>query len=166
MISTNFISATKKFSSYEYETHIPAPYIRKTFDIINEIDSAKITICGLGFYELFINGKRITKGLLAPYISNPDDILYYDEYDLTELLLKDKNAGVLTYCGGDYENASCVLSGGNTMEEYAAKLFYNLRVFDEYGVDKIFAEFNEEAGIGVAVKNRLFKAAGNNVIRV
>lgn len=107
MISTNFISATKKFSSYEYETHIPAPYIRKTFDIINEIDSAKITICGLGFYELFINGKRITKGLLAPYISNPDDILYYDEYDLTELLLKDKNAigimlgnGMLNCFGG------------------------------------------------------------------
>lgn len=85
---------------------------------------------------------------------------------IQKTLLKDKNAGVLTYCGGDYENASCVLSGGNTMEEYAAKLFYNLRVFDEYGVDKIFAEFNEEAGIGVAVKNRLFKAAGNNVIRV
>lgn len=92
MFSTNFIAATKEYSSYEYETHVPAPYIRKTFEIKKEVDSAKITICGLGFYELFINGKRITKGLLAPYISNPDDILYYDEYDLTQLLINDKNA--------------------------------------------------------------------------
>ena len=85
MFSTNFIAATKEYS--EYWSHVPAPYLRKTFTKKAELESAKITICGLGFYELFINGKRITKGLLAPYISNPDDILYYDEYDLKDLLL-------------------------------------------------------------------------------
>ena len=92
MLSTNFIAATKAFSSYEYETHVPAPYIRKTFESKSVIASAKITICGLGFYELFINGERITKGLLAPYISNPDDILYYDKYEITDLLKENKNA--------------------------------------------------------------------------
>ena len=76
------------------------------------------------------------------------------------------NSGVMTYKGGDYDNAKCVISAGNTMEEYAAKLFYNLRVFDEYGVEKIFAEFTEEDGIGTAVKNRLYKAAGNKITRV
>ena len=91
MFSTNFISATEKFSSYDYETHIPAPYIRKTFETKNNIKTAKITICGLGFYDLYINGKRITKGILAPYISNPDDILYYDEYDLIENVVVGKN---------------------------------------------------------------------------
>lgn len=96
MFSKKFISATKEYSSYEYETHVAAPYIRKTFEINNEVEFTKITICGLGFYELFINGKKITKGLLAPYISNPDDILYYDEYDLTALLNEGKNAiGIL-----------------------------------------------------------------------
>lgn len=35
-----------------------------------------------GFYELYINGQRCTKGRLAPYISNPDDLVYYDEYTL------------------------------------------------------------------------------------
>ncbi len=91
MLSTNFIAATKEFTSYEYETHIPAPYIRKTFEINEDVKSSKITICGLGFYELYINGNRITKGLLAPYISNPDDILYYDEYDLAGSIAKGKN---------------------------------------------------------------------------
>ncbi len=74
--------------------------------------------------------------------------------------------GVLTYKGGDYSDAICVLSGGNTMEEYASSLFYNLRVFDEYSVSKVYAEFNDEDGIGVAVKNRLYKAAGNKITKV
>ena len=90
MFSRKFIAATKAYS--EYWSHIPAPYLRKNIEVKSEIESAKITICGLGFYELFVNGKRITKGLLAPYISNPNDILYYDEYDLKNLLLKGKNA--------------------------------------------------------------------------
>lgn len=90
MFSRKFIAATKEYTNYW--SHIPAPYLRKNLEIKSEIENAKITICGLGFYELFVNGKRITKGLLAPYISNPDDILYYDEYDLKDLLLKGKNA--------------------------------------------------------------------------
>lgn len=85
---------------------------------------------------------------------------------IQEALSREPNAGVLTYKGGDYDLAVCVLSGGNTMEEYAASLFYNLRVFDEYKVSKVYAEFMEEQGIGVAVKNRLFKAAGNKITRV
>ena len=107
MFSTNFISATKNFSSYEYNTHVPAPYIRKTFEIKGDVKTAKISICGLGFYDLYINKKRITKGLLAPYISNPDDILYYDEYDLKDELNLGKNAigiilgnGMLNCIGG------------------------------------------------------------------
>ena len=90
MFSKKFIAATKEYS--EYWSHVPAPYLRKVFSVKSKVESAKITICGLGFYDLFINGKRITKGLLAPYISNPDDILYYDEYDLSGLIEDGKNA--------------------------------------------------------------------------
>ncbi|MBQ8782633.1 MAG: family 78 glycoside hydrolase catalytic domain [Clostridia bacterium] len=87
--STKFISATKKYNTY-FE-HIPAPLFRKAFEIEKDIDSAEITICGLGFYKLYINGKDITKGMLAPYISNPDHILYYDSYNIAPLLKKGKN---------------------------------------------------------------------------
>ncbi len=92
MFSTNFIAATKAFSDYAFNSHVPAPYIRKTFTLEKKTVKAQITICGLGFYKLFINGKHVTKGLLAPYISNPDHILYYDTYDLTDLLTEGKNA--------------------------------------------------------------------------
>ena len=105
MFSTDFISATKKFCSYK--EHVPAPYMRKSFFVSDVVDTAEITICGLGFYRLFINGKDITKGLLAPYISNPDHYLYYDKYDLKEHLTQGENVlgimlgnGMLNCLGG------------------------------------------------------------------
>lgn len=75
-----FICATREISTLD--RHIPAPYFRKSFVSDCEAE-AHIIISACGFYELYINGRNITKGALAPYISNPDHIVYYDEYDVT-----------------------------------------------------------------------------------
>ena len=84
-----FIKATEDYCSRE--KHIAAPYIRRSFELDFSPEKAEISICGLGFYCLYINGQEITKGYLAPYISNPDDICYYDTYDIADLLVKGKN---------------------------------------------------------------------------
>ena len=76
-----------------------------------------------------------------------------------------KIAGVLTMYGADYDNA-LILSAGNTNKEYAKNLFSALREFDELGVEVVFAEFSEKDGYGLAVKNRLYKAAAQRVIHV
>ena len=106
MFSTKFVSATRDYSTFE--KMVPAPYLRKSFEIGALPTAASVTICGLGFYELYVNGTRITKGLLAPYISNPDDILYYDRYDVKPLLKTGRNViaillgnGMLNCPGGD-----------------------------------------------------------------
>ena len=70
--------------------HTPAPYFRYKFEN-NGLISSKLAISGLGFYRLFINGKEITKGLLSPYISNLDHIIYYDVYDLAPYLTSGAN---------------------------------------------------------------------------
>ncbi|MBQ7725602.1 MAG: family 78 glycoside hydrolase catalytic domain [Clostridia bacterium] len=75
----NFIAATEEYNTLE--KHIPAPYIRKSFSS-KTATVGKLTIAVCGFYELFFNGQKITKGFLAPYISNPDDIVYTDTYDV------------------------------------------------------------------------------------
>ena len=88
MLSTKFISSRTDYTTFFKP--IPSPYFRKSF-VIEDISNAELTICGLGFYELYINGKRITKGYFAPYISNPDDLLYYDKYDLTPYISQGEN---------------------------------------------------------------------------
>lgn len=86
---------------------------------------------------------------------------------IKELLAKNsgKIAGVLTMDDADYDNA-VILSAGATNKEYAKNLFWALREFDELGVEIIFAEFCEKDGFGLAVKNRLYKAAAQRVIHV
>ena len=102
MFSEKFICAGYDYTTYTF--HVPAPYFRKTFEIDGEVKKCVITLTGLGFYELYVNGQRLTKGILAPYISNPDDLVYYDEYDITECLVPGKNVlGIML--GNGMQNA-------------------------------------------------------------
>ena len=59
---------------FTLKTTPPAPYIRKAFGLDFKPTYAKIRITTNGFYRLFINGKEITKRVLAPYISNSDEV--------------------------------------------------------------------------------------------
>ena len=76
----SFIRASEAYNTFEH--HVPAPYLRRAFQIDHEA-KANVIITALGFYELYLNGERITKGRLAPYISNPDDLVYCDTYEVT-----------------------------------------------------------------------------------
>ena len=101
--SSKFIQRGKLFCTFE--NNVPAPLLRKVFEIDKPFKKAEITVCGLGFYELYVNGVNVTKGKLAPYISNPDHILYYDNYDITARLTKGKNAVGLILGNGFLNNA-------------------------------------------------------------
>ena len=79
---------------------------------------------------------------------------------------KSDKVGVFSYGNGVFENAFCVINAGQDMKEYARGLYFNLRQFDSLGATKVYAQFRCEDGIGIAVKNRLFKAAGNDIIYV
>lgn len=86
---------------------------------------------------------------------------------IAELLAQahEKKTGVLTMYDSSYP-ADLILSAGNNNQEYAQRLFSHLRRFDEFGIEIVFAEFCEQDGYGLAVRNRLYKAAGNHVIKV
>ena len=80
----------------DFDSPVAAPYFRKEFRLSFVPRTAEITICGLGFYELSVNGINITKGPMAPYISNPDDVCYYDHYEVTPYLREGENViGIL-----------------------------------------------------------------------
>lgn len=75
------------------------------------------------------------------------------------------SCGVLCYNGCTFDCAA-VLYAGEDNRSYAAQLFDSLRRFDELGIKKVYAQFRDDDGYGLAVRNRLFKAAGGNVIHV
>ncbi len=98
----HFIHAETIYSTMEKQ--VPAPYFRRTFQVEEKLKDAKIQICGLGFYELHINGVNITKGHLAPYRSNHDDYLYYDEYDIGKYISEGPNV-IAILLGNGMQNA-------------------------------------------------------------
>ncbi|MBR3691637.1 MAG: family 78 glycoside hydrolase catalytic domain [Clostridia bacterium] len=92
-----------------------APYMRKVFTT-PAADHAELTICGLGHFEGFINGARISEDLFAPAVSDyeprPERAceerfgeetghrVYVMRYDVTELLREGENClGVRLYPG-------------------------------------------------------------------
>ena len=97
----SFIYAGPAFSAPEQP--VPAPYFRRQFRLERVPEQAELLICGIGFYELYVNGQRITRGHLAPYISSPDVAVYYDSYDITPLLKIGENVlGV--WLGNGFQN--------------------------------------------------------------
>ncbi len=66
-----------------------------------------------------------------------------------------------------YVGATVISLGDRgTPNSIAANLFYSLREFDKKMIQIILAEAVEEIEIGVAIMDRMYKAAGNKVIHV
>ena len=92
-------------AGYEYadiERFVAAPFFRKLFTALKTV-RAEIVIGAAGFYRLFVNGKDITKGELAPYISNPDDLVYYDNYDVSDYINEGENI-IAVLLGNGFQN--------------------------------------------------------------
>lgn len=74
------------------EREEPAPIFRKAFTLTGNIKSAHAYVSGLGYYELYLNGKKIGKNMLDPAFTAYDKTVLYTTYDITDLLKDDANA--------------------------------------------------------------------------
>ncbi len=99
-MNKKFICASKERCTFEQ--FVSAPYLRKSFDLEEIPRRAEISVCGLGFYKLYINGRDITKGALAPYISNPNHLCYYDTYEIADYLRQGENVIAILLGNGFY----------------------------------------------------------------
>ena len=70
--------------------------VRKEFTAPKRIAEATAYICGLGHYELSINGQKVGDGEFTPLWSDYHKTVYYNAFDVTKQLKKGENAlGVL-----------------------------------------------------------------------
>ena len=66
--------------------------LRKTFTVSKPVARATAYICGLGYYELFLNGVRVGDHVLDPAWTRYDFQAEYVTYDITTNLLQGANA--------------------------------------------------------------------------
>ena len=79
-----------------------AGYFRSAVSIEKKIKSAEAFICGLGYYELYLNGEKVGDHVLDPAPSNYDKQAYYVNYDITEQVKSGKNAFGIILGNGFY----------------------------------------------------------------
>lgn len=100
----------------------PAPLLRKTFSVSKDVASARAYVTGLGFFELYLNGKKVGEDVMVPnvtayakrpgleknYISLPDNFkeyrVMYLSYDIKDMLKKGENA-IGAILGNGFYNA-------------------------------------------------------------
>ena len=76
--------------------------LRREFLVRAGLSRALVNVCGLGHYEMTLNGARVGRGLLTPGWTDYDKTGLYDSYDVTASLLPGANAVGLLLGNGMY----------------------------------------------------------------
>lgn len=95
-----FIAKGKEYNTIQ--KHINAPFFKRVFDFAFN-GKSKIKIAVVGLYRLFLNGEELNTGKFSPYLSNPDEVVFYDVYDVTGKL-KEKNNVLCILLGNGFVN--------------------------------------------------------------
>ena len=89
----------------EFSLYDPIPLFRREFELTEDVREARIFVQSPGFAEYYINGKRITDDIFISAVSDYGKILWFNEYDVTDLLKKGRNTvGVIV--GNGFFNES------------------------------------------------------------
>ena len=76
--------------------------LRREFPVRARLRRALASVCGLGHYEMTVNGARVGTGLLTPGWTAYDKTCLYDTHDVTPLLRMGANAVGLVLGNGMY----------------------------------------------------------------
>ena len=79
-----------------------APYLRKTFSLSKPVKEAYLAICGLGYFESYLNGKKTGDDVLSPGFTEYDKADLYCVYDVKALVKPGKNALAVVLGNGWY----------------------------------------------------------------
>jgi alpha-L-rhamnosidase len=149
----------------------PAPFFRKAFTIAKKIKKATVYVSGLGFYELYINGKKIGEQVLAPAVTNYDQrllkkLLYpyddqstqrvlYNTFDVTNNITEKNNAVGILLGNGWYNQRDRTVEG--TLWYDLPKVIFQLELTYTDGTTSTIASDNTwKTTTGPLIKDGIF----------
>ena len=129
----------------EMNTRLAARYLRKEFDVAAKVKEAKLYISGVGLYEAFINGNEIgSDEYFKPTVSDYDKTVYFNTYDVTDILHKGTNTigvrlGAGRYTGLRHNSIPRDRDGSRQFRHYGVpKLTAQLEVMYKDGTCDVF----------------------------
>lgn len=112
-------------------TRLAARYLRKPFTAGKQVKRAMLYISGLGNFEAYLNGDKVSDDVFAPTVSWYPERVYYNVYDVTSLAKKGENLLAVKLGNGRYFG----------MRESATQLF---------GLPRLLAQLEVEYGDGTS----------------
>ncbi|MFC4777898.1 L-threonylcarbamoyladenylate synthase [Paenibacillus sp. GCM10023252] len=106
------------------------------------------------------------QGMMEVVLGSPEQTVLYIRSKAAQAQASGYKTGILAFNehAAGYEADLIIEAGSLERLEEAAHLLYDaLREFDKQGIQMIWAEGCEPEGIGMALMNRMLKAAGNRV---
>jgi len=71
---------------------ISAPLLRREFRVNKPVKSAVVFVCGLGYYEMHLNGEKVGDHVLDPGTTDYYHRVLYATYDVTDRMKRGENA--------------------------------------------------------------------------
>jgi alpha-L-rhamnosidase len=131
----------------------PMPLFKKQFKSAKTIASARLYISGLGYYEAYLNDKKIGDNVLDPGFTAYRKQVLYTTYDITDLLQKDNNTLGIMLGNGWYNPLPLRLFGR-----------FNLRDFQQTGRPivkaQILMRYSDGSSETIATDNTWQTASG------
>ena len=129
--------------------------LRKEFTTDKKISDAVIYISGLGHYELTLNGKKLGESQFDPLWSDYDKTVYYNTYNVTDLLEKENAIGVLL--GNGFYNQQ----GGRYVKMQVSfgppTLFFRMDIaYDDGSIKQIVSDKNWKYSLSPIVFNDMY----------
>jgi alpha-L-rhamnosidase len=120
----------------------PAPYLRHTFALHGRVKRATAYVCGLGYYELHLNGHKVGDHVLDPGYTRYDRRALYVTYDVTHQLQTGENAvGILLGTGWQNVHTRAVWYFDKAPWRAAPKALLELRVeYEDGGAETIVTD--------------------------
>ena len=149
---------------------LSAPIIVKNI-FVKDLSSAKIDISGLGYYELFINGRRVSNEYFKPAVSDyaerdfsnylyplsdkTSHTIYYNTYDISKYFIKGENSIAIMLGNGFYRQTKR-LAEGETKFGDELLLRFEIKLVEDNNVCVISSDGTELAFAGFIEENNLF----------
>jgi hypothetical protein len=142
----------------QYAKDREAIMLRKEFSVLKPVKEAYVYICGLGFFDLLINGQNPDDSVLNPFITQYNKTVLYRTFDVTNLICKGNNTiGVELGNSFYYENGG-VWNWQDAEWRDNPKLFMNLDIRYEDGTNDIIITDRSWKGTnqGPIIKNSMY----------
>ncbi len=96
----------------------PMPLLRKQFGTKGKVASARLYISGLGYYEAYINGKKVGDHVLDPGWTTYNKRILYSVYDITAMLQPGQNAAGIMLGNGWYNPLPLKMWGSRNWRDF------------------------------------------------